>query len=328
MRQRRTWLNTLLTLTYLTLASVAYGQAEAPAGDQARKQASERFQRGVELYQEGAFRAALVEFERAYGIAPDYRLLYNIGQVKLQLQDYLGATQSYERYLAEGGADIPRARRDDVEEAFETLRQRVGRISVTTNRDGAELFIDDGKVGIAPMAATVAVNVGRHRVYARSDDGANATQVVDIAGGDLVDVKLELKAPDLKSLVVVKTSEPFSTMKQAAIAGWAVGGVALIGAGATAFLASGKVDDRNKELENTLPDAGKVNDLKKSANTFALTTDILAVVAILGAGAGTTLWFLDSSSKASKKDGAPKKKASSSVHWSVGATSVTASGRF
>lgn len=107
MRQRRPWAVTLFAVIFSMLGSVAHAQTDAKPSDAAREEASGHFQRGVELFQEGAFRAALVEFERAYGIAPDYRLLYNIGQVKLQLQDYLGATQSYERYLEEGGSEIP-----------------------------------------------------------------------------------------------------------------------------------------------------------------------------------------------------------------------------
>ena len=111
--------------------------------DPARLKASLHFQRGVELFQEGAYRAALVEFERAYDIAPDYRLLYNIGQAKLQLQDYLGASQSYESYLVQGGTEISQARRQAITKALERLRKRVGHLAVTANRTGAEVLIDD-----------------------------------------------------------------------------------------------------------------------------------------------------------------------------------------
>jgi len=325
MRQRRPWAVTLFAVAYLMFGSLAYAD-DAPKNDAARQQASGHFQRGVELFQEGAFRAALVEFERAYGIAPDYRLLYNIGQVKLQLQDYLGATQSYESYLEQGGSDIPEARRDDVEKAFETLRQRVGRIAVTANEDGAEVFVDDLRVGVTPMSSTVAVNVGRHRVLARGEDGSNASKVIDIAGGDLVDVALELQAPETKPVVIVKTREPLSTHKRAAVGSWAVGGAALIGAGVCAFLASGKVDDRNKALDSDLPNRSKVNELGNSADTLALTTDILAGVAIVGAGTGIVLWLLDKDDDTKEADVEPT--AIRKLQWGVGLGAVTARGQF
>ena len=329
MRQRRNWAFTLLAILCLTFGSAAHAQTEAEPSEESRKEASAHFLRGVELFQEGAFRAALVEFERAYGIAPDYRLLYNIGQVKLQLQDYLGATQSYERYLAEGGAEIPQARRDDVETAFETLRQRVGRVSITANKVGAELFIDDQRVGVTPMAATVAVNVGRHRVYGRAEDGANATQVIDIAGGDLIDVALELKAPEAKPLVMVKERKPLPKLKKVAIGCWAGGGALLIGAAITASMANGKVDDRNKELKKDLPDGGDVKDLGSSADTLALTTDVLAGAGILAAGAGVVFWLLgNKADKKAEREETTTPEATAKLRWDVGLGTVTARGHF
>ncbi len=326
MRQRRSWAIALLVCLFLMRAGVTRAEPAAPASDAARQEASGHFQRGVELFQEGAFRAALVEFERAYGIAPDYRLLYNIGQVKLQLQDYLGATQSYESYLEQGGSDIPEARRDDVEEAFETLRQRVGRISVTANRDGAEVFIDDQRAGETPMAATVAVNVGRHRVLARSADGATASKTIDIAGGDLIDVALELEAPDLTA-GAAENKPPLPMMKRAAIGSWAAGGVMLLGAGATAWLAKSNVDDRNAELEKDLPTASKVKDFGSSADAFAITTDVLAVLGLVGIGAGVWLWLRDDGTKAAETDAEPPAVAGN-VQWGVGLGTVTAKGHF
>ena len=62
MRQRRTWAATLFAILCLTLGSVAPVQADAEPTEAARKQASGHFLRGVELFQEGAFRAAHVEF--------------------------------------------------------------------------------------------------------------------------------------------------------------------------------------------------------------------------------------------------------------------------
>src|SRR5688572_8817140 len=108
---------TVLCLALACHAS-AIAQSQTQPDDPRRAEASAHFRRGVELFQEEAFRAALVEFERAYAIAPDYRLHYNIGQTKLRLQDYLGVVQSYERYLTTGGTGVPAERRTQVEEAL------------------------------------------------------------------------------------------------------------------------------------------------------------------------------------------------------------------
>src|SRR5688500_5179247 len=104
MNKARRFLPLVLVLAWHT---AALAQPTSEPSESQKAEAGAHFNSGVALYQEQAFRAALVEFERAYEIAPDYRLLYNIGQTKLRLQDYLGAVQSYETYLTEGGASIP-----------------------------------------------------------------------------------------------------------------------------------------------------------------------------------------------------------------------------
>ena len=52
------------------------------------KEARAHFERGVEYYTEGDFRAALVELTRAYALQPTYKMLYNLGQVAFELRDY------------------------------------------------------------------------------------------------------------------------------------------------------------------------------------------------------------------------------------------------
>jgi len=281
----------LITALGLTFASGANAQPAAEPSPEARKEASEHFLRGVELFQEAAFRASLVEFERAYAISPDFRLLYNIGQVKLQLNDYLGASESYEAYLTQGGADVPEVRRKEVEKIFETLRERVGRIAVNVNLDGAEVFLDDQQVGVTPMATTVLVNVGRHRVYARSKDGANQMKVVDVAGGDVIEVKLELERVQSAGPKVVEVSPPMTKLRKIAIGAWAGAGAALMVSVATGLGAKSKVDDRDAELDKDVPSPGKARDLSDSGGALAITADVFGALAIGGAVAGAVLWI-------------------------------------
>src|SRR5687768_12832769 len=172
--------------------SAALAQPTGEPSESQKAEASAHFTSGVALYQEQAFRAALVEFERAYEIAPDHRLLYNIAQTKYRLQDYLGAAQSYEAYLAQGGSEVAPERRAQVEEALHALRDRVGRIGISVNRDGAEVYVDDQKVGVSPIPQAILANVGRHRVMVRAPDGSSDTKVIDVPGNDVVDVRLTL----------------------------------------------------------------------------------------------------------------------------------------
>jgi hypothetical protein len=299
-------------------------QAGNAPSDAAKNKASEHFRRGVELFQEGAFRAALVEFERAYEVAPHYRLLYNIGQTRLQLQEYLGAIQAYEGYLVQGGADVPQARRDDVEGALEVMRERIGRFSISTSRDGADVFVDDAKVGVTPLTGTVSVNVGRHRIYAVAPDGSEASKVVDIAGGDLLEVQLELKAPEGKPAIAPVTlepvDEPMSAKMRGAFISFGVGGAALVGAVVTGVMAKSSADDLDAELDKDLPSRKKVEDARDSADSMAITSDVLSGLAVAGVVVGVVLWLTD--------DGPAEETEQAKLEWGVGLGSAQLRGRF
>jgi hypothetical protein len=274
----------------------AAAQNESP--EAARAQASVRFKRGVELFQDEAYRAALIEFERAYELSPDYRLLYNIGGCKLQLQDFLGAAQAYDEYLSEGGSAIPRDRREEVEPVLRSLQARVGRITIKVNRDGAEVFIDDIKVGIAPVTNTISVNVGRHRVAARTEDGANDAKIVDVAGDEIADVALTL-APPRKDTPIARERRS-QLMRLSALTGWSVGGAMLVGSIITGVLAKNADGDLDALFKRVDVAPKKVADQRSSIKTLAVTTDALMIGGAAFAIAGTVLWLVDR--RARRKD--------------------------
>src|SRR5688572_21975310 len=81
----------------------------APEGgpiDAATEKARAHFKLGVDLYREGNSRAALIEFKRAYKAAPHYKLLYNLGQASLELQEDSNAIDYFTTYLRQGGDEI------------------------------------------------------------------------------------------------------------------------------------------------------------------------------------------------------------------------------
>src|SRR5689334_21096548 len=77
--------------------------AVAHADDAPAAAADRSFRHGVTLFDQKDFPSALAEFERAYALAPEYRVLYNIGLVRFQLGDHAGAYEAFRRYLADGG---------------------------------------------------------------------------------------------------------------------------------------------------------------------------------------------------------------------------------
>ena len=316
-----------LLVLCLVLPSSAWAQASAP-NDESKVQASAHFRRGVELFQEQAYRASLAEFQRAYAIAPDYRLLFNIAQAKLELHDYLGAAESYERYLAGGKSEVPAARRAEVEEALAALRERVANVEIVVNRPDAEVLLDDIKVGVSPLTESVRVNVGGHRITARTAYGATDTEVIDVAGGDRVKVSLELAPPAAAAPAVATTEakKPWNAAERAAVVTWSLGGVLGIGAVTTAFLASASQKDLDKLLETRDVTASEIDKQRKKTNRLAITTDVLTGTAVAAVVAGTLAWVFGHDKGEKRKTSRETARVKLDVNAGLG--SLDLSGRF
>jgi len=75
--------------------------SRAAHADAKLDEAKQHLAAATQLYDENNFRGALVELQRAYELAPSYKILFNIGQVEMELQDYAAALQAYSRYLSD-----------------------------------------------------------------------------------------------------------------------------------------------------------------------------------------------------------------------------------
>jgi hypothetical protein len=165
--------------------------APEPAGD-ATAQAAAHYARGVKLYQEDDFRAALIEFNRAYELAPNWAVLYNLGQSYYQLRDYPSALNTLEKYVQVGGANIPADRRSQVDREIGELRGRVAHVTLIANVEAADLTLDDTSIGKTPLATPIVVGAGRHKLTATKLGYVTTNKVVDIAGGDTLSIQINL----------------------------------------------------------------------------------------------------------------------------------------
>jgi hypothetical protein len=171
--------------------------------------AGTHFRRGVELYGEADYAGALVEFKRAYAIAPTSAALYNVGEAQFQLQDYAGALKAFRQFLREFGPT--EGHRADVEHDVDVLRTRVGHVSIKTVPVGADITIDDHSAGKTPIDEAVLVSVGHRKFVASMVGRAPVTSYVDVAAEDVLWVTLQLPpAADLAPGVISPAGSPAS----------------------------------------------------------------------------------------------------------------------
>ena len=208
-------------------SGAAHAQAKAPvralaqasprdADDSKLTEAQRRFHRGIDLYKSGDFAAAQVEFTRAYELVPNYKILYNLGQVAYQRHDHAAALRSFRQYLADGVDQISAERRHEVTGYITDLEQRIGRLQIETPEVGAEVFVDDVLVGKTPLRALVAVNGGPRKVDVVAPSGDHQTRQVDVGSGEIVRVpfpRLTLRrapppAPPRPAAAIAVTAAP------------------------------------------------------------------------------------------------------------------------
>lgn len=251
------------------------------------------FNRGVEFYKENDFRAALVEFKRAYDIAPNYKVLYNLGYTSLELQDYASALRYLERYLADGGADVAADRKTKVGQEIEKLQKRVARITIDVNVEGAEILVDDVVVGKTPLSEAVLVSAGRRRIVAQKGS-ASQTRLVDVAGGDVQKLSFELASaappppppahgetpPPITVAPVEPKSNPLPPGVWVGVAVTGALGVATVVTGVLALSAKGAFEDAIARPGVTTTE---VDDARSKTRTFALVTDVLGGATIVSA---------------------------------------------
>ncbi len=286
-----------LVSSLMAAAMLSTSVVHADGTDDARG----HFTRGVELFKEADFRAALIEFQRAYDAAPNYKVLYNLGQTSLELQDYAGALKAFRGYLEGGGNQIPAARRAQVEGDLKKAESRVARVEIAVNVEGADIVIDDVTVGRSPLREPVLVSAGRRKIVATKVGLTAVTRVIDVAGGDRPRVSLDLvdNTQPVQSQVTLPVSptqtETRTTSNPPPEGRTTTGpstafyvslvstGTLAVGAGVLGALALVAKSNFDSKLAQVGVQTSQVDDARNQTRSFALATDIVGGVAIAGA---------------------------------------------
>jgi hypothetical protein len=173
------------------VASSATAQDRASTSPQRPTDAGSHFDRGATLYKEGDYAAALIEFKRAYDASPTWQVLFNIGQCYFELRDYANALLTLQRFQAEGGDRIGREDRATLDAELPDLSNRVARITVSSNLEGAIVSVDDQVVGKTPLSDPVLVSIGLRKIAAAHEGHSPVQQRLALAAGDAVVVRLD-----------------------------------------------------------------------------------------------------------------------------------------
>ncbi len=176
-----------------TLLVLAGGRAQAqnaPLTPEARREAAERFDRGLRLFNQGENAGALVEFKRTYQITGDPTTLFNIGLVYAELRRPVDAVDALDTLLKSAAKLAPEARKK-AEQVRAEQWTFVAFLEIGSNVPGL-IEIDDVEAGRTPLAGTLRVAAGHHVVGVVASGYAPSRKTIDIAGGETQKVGFEL----------------------------------------------------------------------------------------------------------------------------------------
>jgi hypothetical protein len=174
-------------LTILLVMVLGNGRAAADG----RSEAADRFDRGVQLFNEGDNAGALLEFRRAHQLSGEARILLNVGLVYAEMKRPVEAVAALDKILEQPAgltpAQIGRARQARDEQAAQ-----IGTLTVTTNVP-AQIEIDNLMVGRTPLGGPLRVAAGLRRLAVVAPGHAPLHQEVPVSGGQEVALKLDLQ---------------------------------------------------------------------------------------------------------------------------------------
>jgi hypothetical protein len=266
-------------------APAASGDA-APAPATATE-AEQHFRRGIKLFDDGDFKLALVEFERSYDLAPNFRVLYNIGEVQFQLNRYAPALRTLTRYLEVGGDRILPNRRAEVQRDLDSLKIRTAKLRVTVDVEGAEILVDGERIGRSPLADSELVDAGPHRIVVQKTGFVAATESITLAGADEKSLDLRLvRVPERDERRVIEMHE--APGLGPIWIGWGLTvalGIATVGTTIAWQNADGKLTD----LKSSQSSSTERESQARTADTLRTLTFVVGGATLLSAG--VSLWL-------------------------------------
>jgi hypothetical protein len=260
-------------------AGVSGGSVPTEA-DHAGEEASNHFKRGLQLFDEGDYTLALVEFERAYQLAPNYRALYNIALVDMQLGRYADAARTLDQYVHDGGEAIAAPRRAEVTKMLGELRLRTATVDISLNVATAEVTLDGKTVDPSRLRGPMVIDAGEHTLRATAQGFLPKDRTVTLAGGDRASVRLDLEA------FAQAHPGPEGPPRSRGVfwPGFVATGALAAGAAVSGAL---MLDARShlSQLQNTPgSDAAQRETDASRANSAALAADILTGLAVVAGG--------------------------------------------
>lgn len=207
----------LLVATTLVAPTFVIGRETAALAQPAKKKtlreqlppdAQKHWDTALALYQHSQWDGARTSFNAAYEASKNPRVLFNVAVCEKNLGRYARAIDVFKKELADGKGQLTPEEEAEVKVQIQGLEQFVAQLTIDVNESGAEIYVDESKVGTSPLPGPVSVQLGERHVRATKVGFAEARENIELRGGASGRVVLKLAPMTKTSLVNVSVIGP------------------------------------------------------------------------------------------------------------------------
>jgi len=193
----------------------------SPPDTAAKKQAEERFVRGLQIARTQAWDAALAEFLASRELFPTRVALKNAAMCLEQLHRYAEGAEMLDELFERFGAGLPSEERMTLMDMNERLRRNTASLSVDANQPGASVVVDNRERGTTPLPKPLLVDAGTHHIRIFKEGFSPFETQIVVAGQQQKAVRAELKALEQAGKLVVQeaSGQPLEVVIDGAVVG-------------------------------------------------------------------------------------------------------------
>jgi hypothetical protein len=283
--------------------------------------AVELYNAGVEAAKAGRWEQAQASFLAAWRLKEHGQIAANLGRAEMMVGKHRDAAEHLAYFLREATA-VADDERTKAQEMLKEVRQKIGTLLLTVNREGADLFVDGVAVGKSPLSHEIFVEPGRRTFVARLQ-GFSPTEVsLDVTAGSSHQLGLRLSEnptadPRPRSIGQATTRE--GGPNKAILVGGIAATAALVGLGTALAGVSESTKGEQKPCDRGMPGfsecAALYNDLENE-RVHQLNASFWSFIASGALGTGTLVYAL-------LAPGSEPKGETTEVRVSVAGTGIT-----
>lgn len=211
----------LLVATALVAPTFVIAQEHSALAQPAKKKtlreqlppdAQKHWDTAIALYQRSQWDGARTSFNAAYDASKNPRVLFNVAVCEKNLGRYARAIDVFKKELAEGKGQLSADEEAEVRTQIHGLEQFVAQLTIDVSESGADIYVDESKVGTSPLPGPISVQLGERHLRATKVGFADARENIELKGGSSGRVTLKLSPMTKTSLVNVSVIGPSSAI--------------------------------------------------------------------------------------------------------------------